>query len=342
MPKEAGTGGGSLPQKRAHPRVAVSPMQRRTRGIQRLNREPESSEGVSRGLAEAWLDWCIDLACLREGAHWSGARKILQNQTLRVSSLRKFFSIEDLGYTKYKLTRLNDQYLVEDAVEVAMMLHRENVRRRKYASSAFHCYGHLLKATFENRSKRGSVMGPCLQSVVVTLLPHERRTKIDVLWRTTEAFKKLPADFLWLRDYVIPKVPGQEEFPITEYNFHFVNVTIHPMYFATAVPLLPDPVATLELIKDRDPAMHGWIGKWMVRYVIGGPAGRSIEKFAQAQRTAQASVELLSRSVETGSRIVDYLCRHKQEFTPKNTRFDRDAMLNAYDEAQRFWRAKLR
>ena len=292
--------------------------------------------------SSVWANWCIDLAYQTQGVFWSGARKIIPDQTLRVPSIHKFHSIEDLGYTKYKLTRLHDQYFVEEAFDVAMMLHTENVKRRKYASSAFHCYGHLLKATFENRSKRGSVMGPCLQSVVVTLLPHEKRTKIDVFWRTTEAFKKLPADFIWLRDYVLPRIPGQEEFPIHGFTFRFVNVTIHPMYFATAVPLLPDPVATLELIKDRDPQMWMWIGKWMVRYVIGGPAGRSIEKFAQAQRTAQASVDILNRSVDTGSRIVEYLCRYKQEFTPKNTRFDRDAMLNAYEEAQRFWKAKLR
>lgn len=298
--------------------------------------------GSSSPLRQAWLDWCIGLACQKEGAFWSGARKILPHQTLQVPTLNGFFGVEDLGYTKYKLTRLHDQYYVEEAVDVALMLHRENVRRRKYASAAFHCYGHLLKATFENRSKRGSVMGPCLQSVVLTLRPHEKRTTVDVFYRTTEAFKKLPADFIWLRDYVLPRIPGQDEFPIVGFTFHFVNVTIHPMYFATAVPLLPDPVATLELIKDRDPQMHTWIGKWLVRYVIGGPAGRSIEKFAQAQRTAMASVDLLNRSVDTGSRVVDYLCRHKQEFTPKNTRFDRDAMLNAYEEAQRFWRAKLK
>lgn len=306
-----------------------------------LSRRPQNF-GSSRSLRQAWLDWCISLACQKDGAFWSGARKILPHQTLQVRTIKDFFKIEDLGYTKYKLTRLNDQYLVEDAVEVAMMLHRENVRRRKYASAAFHCYGHLLKATFESRSKRGSVMGPCLQSVVLTLRPHEKRTTVDIFWRTTEAFKKLPADFIWLRDYVLPRIPGQDEFPLVGFTFHFVNVTIHPMYFATAVPLLPDPVATLTLLKDRDRVFHDWVGKWLVRYVIGGPAGRSIEKFAQAQRTAMSSVELLNRSVDTGVRVVDYLCRHKQEFTPKNTRFDRDAMLNAYDEAQRFWRSKLK
>lgn len=292
-------------------------------------------------LTSAWLNWCIDLACVQEGHFWSGARKIIPNRVLRVDSLRRFCTIDELGYTKYKLTRLHDQYFVKDAVDVAMMLHRENAKRKKYASSAFHCYGHLLKATFENRSKRGSVMGPCLQSVVMTLMPHEKRTRVDVFWRTTEAFKKLPADFIWLRDYVIPLIPAQDQYPVHGFNFHFVNVTIHPMYFATVVPLLPDAIATLELLRHRDPAFWQWVGKWMVRYVIGGPAGRSIEKFAQAQRTAMASVEALDRHVDTGVRVVDYLCQHKQAFTPKNTRFDRDAMLNAYESAQLFWRNKL-
>ena len=270
-------------------------------------------------LQESWLNWCIDLACAQESYFWSGARKILHDRQLD-TRLDQTLTIHQIGYTKYKLTRLHDQYFVKDSFDVAMMLHARNIARKKYASSAFHCYGHLLKATDENRSKRGSVMGPCVQSVVLTLRPHEKRTAVDVFYRTTEAFKKLPADFIWLRDYVLCHVPGQDQYPIVNVKFHFVNVTIHPMYIATILPLVPDPIATLQLIRERDEAMWSWSGKWLTRYLIGGAAGRGIEKFAQAQRTAMAAVTLLEG--EVSDTVIRYLCRNRKNFMPSRSRFE--------------------
>jgi hypothetical protein len=286
-----------------------------------------------------WLKWCIDLACLpSERAFWSGARKIIPGAKLTFARLDDSITMEGLGYTKYKLTRLNEQYFVEDAVKTAMMLHTKNVERKKYASSAFHCYGHLLKATFENRSKRGSVMGPCIQSVVLTLRPHLKSTSIDIFYRTTEAFKKLPADFVWLRESILPMVPGRDQYPISSWNFHFVNVTIHPMYFATAIPHLPDPIATLELLRDRDPAFWQWAGKWIARYIVGGAASRSIEKFAQAQRSAMAANELILASGE-GPRLMQYLSDNRASFVPQRTRFDVEAIEEAFDEALIRWKS---
>jgi hypothetical protein len=279
-------------------------------------------------LEQAWSNWTVDLACDTRDCFWSGARKIFQNKQF-VTKLDSSLSIENIGYTKYKLTRLHDQYFVKDSFDVAMMLHERNIKRRKYASSAFHCYGHLLKATDQNRSKRGSVMGPCLQSVVVTLRPHERRTSVDVFYRTTEAFKKLPADFIWLRDYVLPHIPGQDQYPVVDVRFHFVNVTIHPMYIATILPLVPDAIATLELIRDRDRAMWAWSGKWMARYLIGGAAARSIEKFSQAQRTAMAAVTLLEGPI--GDAVVRYLCDNRKDFMPSRTNFE--GLNEAFDAA---------
>lgn len=172
-------------------------------------------------------------------------------------------------------------------------------------------------------------MGPCLQSVVITLRPHERRTAVDVFYRTTEAFKKLPADFIWLRDYVLPGIPGQDIYPIPKVRFHFVNVTIHPMYIATILPLVPDPIATLSLLHRRDPTMWQWSGKWLARYLIGGAAGRSIEKFAQAQRTAEAARQLLQG--DTRSSIIRYLAAHRTNFMPSRTNFV--GLNEAFDQA---------
>jgi hypothetical protein len=286
-------------------------------------------------MRDTWLKACIDWSCAREDFFWTGARKILSHKRLTFRVLDDSIKPEDIGYTQYKLTKLNSQYFVKDAIDVAMMLHAKNIERKKYASSAFHCYGHLLKATYENRSGRGSVMGPCLQSVVITLRPHERRTTVDVFYRTTEIYKKFPADLVWLKRYILPLIPGQDKFPVIGVTCHFVNVTCHSMYFATAIPFLPDVTATLTLLRDRDPAFHQWVGRWLIRY-IGGPGnGRSVEKFAQAKRTADASRELIGADVEVHRRLLAYLIVHRDIFLPQQSRFNVEEMRESLHQALR-------
>jgi hypothetical protein len=64
---------------------------------------------------------------------------------------------------------------------------------------------------------------------------------------------------------------------------HLANITIHPMYFATILPLLRDPILALENLKSSDKYFHDWVVKWTARYVCD-EFHRGIAKFAQALR----------------------------------------------------------
>ena len=68
-----------------------------------------------------------------------------------------------------------------------------------------------------------------------------------------------------------------------EINFHFANITVHPMYFVTIVPLLNDPISQLNIIKAEDRYFFDWLVKWTARYVCEEHS-RGIQKFSQALR----------------------------------------------------------
>jgi hypothetical protein len=284
-------------------------------------------------MCQDWINWTLDMSCSQKDMFWSGARKVLNNRQFKTDTLDDSIRLEKLGYSQFKITRLQTQYFHQASFDAACYLHENNVRRKKYASASFHCYNHLLKSTYETRSSAGSVFGPCIQSVVLTLRPHERRTAVDIFYRTTEAFKKFPADLIWMHRNVLHKVPGQDQYPILGVTFHFVNVTIHPMYVATILPFLPDGIATLELMRNRDIHMWQQSGQWLSRYIIGGAARRSIESFAQSMRTARAAQEQMKG--ELGERMIDYLFKHREHFKAKRSRFDPVAIEQAFLDAKK-------
>ena len=127
----------------------------------------------------------------------------------------------------------------------------------KYGSVSFTTYNHLIKGSrvvngeIPKDRGIGSVFGPCIQSVVITWINPEI-SSVDVFWRTTEWYKKLAADLILLTDFLLPPFELRD-FDIT---CHFANITMNPMYFISLIPCLPDPIASLDLIKSRDPNFH--------------------------------------------------------------------------------------
>lgn len=140
-------------------------------------------------------------------------------------------------------------------------------------------------------------MGPCVQSVVLTLLKKDQ-AKIDIFYRTTEVLKKFPADLIFFRDVLLKPFEGD----FKEINFHFANLTLHPMYWVTIIPLMQRPVKTLRVLAERDPHFHKWVVKWTARYLCD-EFGRGIEKFSQALRVRQAAITLIPNP----EKLVKYL-----------------------------------
>lgn len=227
-------------------------------------------------MRDDWLSTAIELS-RKKAAFYSGARKILRGRSVTYESWLDDLKLEDAGYTKSKMTMLRKYYLHEESRQEALRQWELRLGKAKYGSVGFHTYNHLVKG-HEGSSKRASVMGPCIQSVCLTL-QNNKRTGIDIFYRTTEYYKKFPADLVFVRDVLLDGF----EMDVETVTFHFANITMHPMYFVTIIPLLEDPVAELDAIKQKDKYFFDWIVKWTARYLCP-EHHRGIAKFAQAMR----------------------------------------------------------
>lgn len=217
----------------------------------------------------------------RKADFYTGARKILRNRHFSFDSIGPELQLFHAGYTESKRRALIKLYQHEESLETAVKLWDRRLGQKKYGSVSFHCYNHLIKNDPDKKSKRASVMGPCIQAVSITYL-ESKETAIDCFYRTTELFKKFPADLVFIRDNLLPRF-NFETAPVREINFHFANITCHPMYFVILTPWMDDPVAEFERIRKIDNYFWQWAVKWTARFVCDEHK-RGIQKFAQAMR----------------------------------------------------------
>lgn len=235
-----------------------------------------------------WVDHCIDFA-KRPAEFYTGCRKIHTGVTLEFSGpLGSSLQIADSGFTRSKLSMLRRLYWSEEHAEQVAALWRGRLERGKYGSVSASTYHHLTKADPAKGSKRASVMGPCLLGVSLTLLKRDE-VAVDAFYRTTELFKKFPADLVFVRDTVLPGL-GVDAQHVSRLRCHFANVTSHPMYGVTWLATIADPIPVLDEIKDADRRFYDWLLKWTGRYVCP-EHHRGIAKFAQALRVKKDALE---------------------------------------------------
>jgi hypothetical protein len=234
-------------------------------------------------------EWALHVLRLskREADFYAGCRKIIRGVSLRFNNLWDHedpLILEDAGYTRAKMAHLVRGYLHEESIEKALMLWKLRRSKTSYGSVGFTTYNHFLKNDAVKKSKRASVMGPCIQAVTVTQVKGGKNGQyfIDAFYRTTEILKKFPADLVFIRDVLLKDFDfsGMEFLGLT---CHFANITVHPQYFVTIIPQLEDPIAELEKIKRKDRYFYDWIIKWTARYLCEEHY-RGIAKFAQALR----------------------------------------------------------
>lgn len=265
-------------------------------------------------MKEIWMSACTTAAYSRvSGTFWCGCRKISRGVKLHFGGMRwaDDLGMSDLGYTASKMKQLDRNYLHEESVEVALMLWKRRLNQKKYGSVGITTYNHFLKNDPNKKSKRASVMGPCIQAVTITLMK-DGTPEVDVFYRTTELFKKFPADLVWLRDRLLK--PFELEDP--NVTFHFANMTTHPMYIATILPHLSRPIQFFETMKLMDPHMWKWSVKWTARYLCEEHA-RGILKFSQALRVQKGLVDALDRKVNI--KIANYLRNNHPGFRNDHT-----------------------
>lgn len=241
-------------------------------------------------LKSDWVDACLELA--KEPADfYAGGRKILTNRTLVFPDVDDSLQIADAGYTKAKLSHLKRHYLHQESKDVAIALWDKRLGQAKYGSVGFTCYAHFVKggSIDAKRSKRASVFGPCIQSITLTWISRTEVT-VDAFYRTTEVLKKFPADLVFIRDVLLDgfNLEGMK----IKLVCHFANITVHPMYFVTILPLVDSPKGEMRMIKKADPYYHDWLVKWTARYICE-EFERGILKFSQALRVRKDARERL-------------------------------------------------
>lgn len=237
-------------------------------------------------MKQEWADEVLRLS-RRPADFYSGCRKIITQHQIHFDDLwdaEDPLILEDAGYTSAKMAHLVRLYVHEESIEAAIKLWDLRRSKTSYGSVGFTCYNHFVKNDAVRKSKRASVMGPCIQSVVITQIKGGKKGKymIDAFYRTTEILKKFPADLIFIRDVLLKgfNFDGMEFAGLT---CHFANVTVHPQYFVTLIPHLEDPIAELDRIKKKDKFFFDWIIKWSARYICEEHE-RGIAKFAQALR----------------------------------------------------------
>jgi len=240
-------------------------------------------------MRKQWINECLE-AAVRPSSFYSGCRKIHRGYSFTITKIADDLKMEDVGYSKYKQTILTKGYLHAESRDMAVKLWEGRLARKKYGSVGFHCFSHLVKGgdLETKRSKRASVMGPCIQSVSVTL-DNNGHAHVDLFYRTTELFKKFPADLVFIRDVLLAPFDFTTA-PLKSLNFHFANVTCHPMYFVTLLHMLDDPIGELEHLKKKDKFFFDWTVKWTARFLCP-EYHRGIAKFAQALRVKKAADE---------------------------------------------------
>jgi hypothetical protein len=282
-------------------------------------------------MKDDWVHSCLMLAA-EPADIFSGARKILFNRTLEfdgddIWAAEDPIVLSDAGYTTNKLRHLERLYFHEESRASAIKLW--GIRRLKpsYGSVSFHCYNHFQKNDETKKSKRASVMGPCLQSVVLTQIKNTQKEKlfrIDVFYRTTEVLKKFPADLVFIRD-VLLKGFDFSGMRCVGMTFHFANLTVHPMYFVTILPHLEDPCRELDRIRLVDKHHFDWIVKWTARYLVPKHF-RGIQKHAQSMRVKDYADTALKgwRRRELIKYLDENHPGHTRAYSPKEEKGDEE------------------
>lgn len=242
-------------------------------------------------MKDEWIKLCLKMMAA-PADEYSGARKIIGNVVHTMEDFSDDLQLIDCGYTRSKLSMLRRLYLVEESRDAVVPLWEKRRKQRKYGSVSFTCHGHTTKSDPTKGSKRASVMTPCIQSMSLTY-HGDHTTTAHAYYRTTEIFKKFPADLIFIRDELLPPFGEMPD----HLTFFFANVTVHPMYFATLAPNLDDPVKALEDIEEVDPKFWEWCVKWTARYLIP-EYHRGIQKYAQGMRVHDMFQQLIDPEVK--------------------------------------------
>lgn len=254
-----------------------------------------------------WIKLCQKLSA-QPADFYAAARKIIRTQSVRFETWESDLTLEDIGYTKNKLNRLIKDYIHDASRNKAVELWAHFTKRGSYASACFHTHNHLVKSGATSPSESKETRGPCLQSVIITLIPSRKgvpqHSEVDVFYRTTEFYKKFPADLLLVEELLKPF--DFTNAPIKSRTFHFANITCHPMYIIVPAALAKNPVDFFEDIRKNDPVFFKNCVNWTHKYLV---SSRGITKYEQAKATQRKAIASLEKT-GTLKQLTNYIKEH--------------------------------
>lgn len=237
-----------------------------------------------------WLRAAYNLA-LEPSDHYEGGKKMFHHRQITFQEPFGALEVGDAGYTESKMSILKNLYLHEESIAVAVEeWDIKRVKHNRYGSVGFHCYNHLMKPHLE-ASKLSSRHGPCLQSVILTCYRNEAHA--TVFYRTTELFKKFPADLILIRDHMLSRF-NFELTPLKTVTFSFANMTVSPTYFGIMAANLNSPLTLLRSMKYTDPKFWIVVCRWL-RNMINEEGSNM--KFNQARRVSKSIQTMMSDEV---------------------------------------------
>lgn len=256
-----------------------------------------------------WLKLCEQLSNT-EATYWSGGKKIIREVSYRFPDPMGPLTLDEIGYSDVKMTLLRKAYVHEESLSAAVdqWNNRRNYKPKSHWSTGFSCYNHILKShsnADEDYDGLGSVMGPCLQAVTISHTINGT-AEIEVFYRTTEIFKKFPADLILLRDHMLNRFDF-ERTPLAGMTIRASNVTVSPTYAPTMFLLVKDPIRIINDVAKNDPKFHRVVCRWMVN-ILQGPES----KFNQARRTQRAVKRLMSD--ERRDMLISYISKTYPEY----------------------------
>jgi hypothetical protein len=117
-------------------------------------------------------------------------------------------------------------------------------------------------------------------AVAITWMAKDQAA-IDVYYRTTELFKKFPADLVFLRDVLLK--PFDFSGMAITVTCHFANVTLSARYWVTVLANIDDPMEAMEGIKKSDARYYERLIRCTAEYLCP-EKGTSIANHAQSLR----------------------------------------------------------
>lgn len=212
-------------------------------------------------MKEQWLKHCHELLFTDGQIPIGGGKYVLQNQVLKFTDIGPELDPSFGAYTQSKITSLKKAYTHEESIDMAIKLWDMRKNGRKYHSVGFSCYNHVVKSHANNHLS--SIIGPCLQAVVVSGFKEEAR--IDIYYRSTEVFKKFSGDLVLIRNHFIPLFDFSFK-KLTSVTMHISNVTLSPTYFPIPLVQMEDPIRLLRRLRRKNPEFYRGASRWIRIY----------------------------------------------------------------------------